>query len=38
MRARGVSPWRAAIASEATISAAAPSFRPEALPAVTLPG
>ena len=36
--ARGVSPWRLAASSEAMISAAAPSFTPEALPAVTVPG
>ena len=36
-RARGVRPWRAAAASLASSSAQAPSFTPEALPAVTVP-
>ena len=36
-RARGVRPCLFAAASEAMISAAAPSFTPEALPAVTVP-
>ena len=36
-RARGVRPWRRAASSEATSSAQAPSFTPEALPAVTVP-
>src|SRR3569623_118421 len=38
MRARGVSPCAFAAASDATMSAAAPSLTPEALPAVTVPG
>ena len=37
MRARGVSPWAFMCCSLATIIAAAPSFTPEALPAVTTP-
>ena len=37
MRAIGVRPCFFAAASEATISAAAPSLTPEALPAVTVP-
>ncbi len=37
MRARGVSPRRPASASRISTSAAAPSFRPEALAAVTVP-
>ena len=37
-RARGVSPWRSTAAAEASSKAAAPSFTPEALPAVTVPG
>ena len=37
MRAIGVRPCFCAAASEATISAAAPSLTPEALPAVTVP-
>ena len=36
-RARGVRPLRFAASSMATISAAAPSLTPEALPAVTVP-
>ncbi|KGX62712.1 hypothetical protein Y025_6322 [Burkholderia pseudomallei TSV32] len=36
-RARGTSPWRRAAASLATSSAHAPSFTPDALPAVTVP-
>ena len=37
MRARGVRPRRLASSSVMTITAAAPSFRPDALPAVTVP-
>ena len=37
IRASGASPYWATALSEATSSAAAPSFTPEALPAVTLP-
>jgi hypothetical protein len=37
MRARGVRPYCAAVASSASSSAQAPSFTPEALPAVTVP-
>ena len=36
-RAIGVSPWARAKASEVTTSALAPSFKPGALPAVTVP-
>ena len=36
-RARGVRPWRAAAASDAITSAHAPSFTPDALPAVMVP-
>ena len=35
--ARGVSPSSSALARLATMQTAAPSFRPEALPAVTVP-
>ncbi len=35
--ARGVKPWRIAAASDATTSAQAPSFTPDAFPAVTVP-
>ena len=38
MRARGVRPCFFTAASDARISAAAPSFTPDALPAVTVPG
>ena len=37
IRASGVRPWRPTASSEATISAAAPSLTPDALPAVTEP-
>ena len=36
-RARGIRPWRDAAPSAARISAQAPSFTPDALPAVTVP-
>ena len=38
MRARGVRPCAFTAASDAMIIAAAPSFTPDALPAVTVPG
>ena len=37
IRARGVNPWAFTASASARISAAAPSFTPDALPAVTVP-